>query len=56
MSGFLGGSVFLRGMTKTKKDTKFKTEQQKWKEEHKMQTTTPLSPFFEEKKDNTDTK
>ena len=52
MSGFLWG-LFLRGMKKTKKD-KIQNKTTKRKEDHKMQTTKPLSPvfFYKKKKKN----
>ena len=61
-SAFFGGGGFavsgswghfLRGM---KKKQKFKTKQQKRKQDHKMQTRKPLSLVTKKKADNTDTK
>ena len=49
VSGFWG--VFFERNEKTN----FKTKQQKRKDDHKMQTTKPLSPTLTEKPDNTDT-
>ena len=45
-------SGFLRGMEKQKK-TKLKTKQPKRKEDHRMQTTEPLSPVFKKQKTQT---
>ena len=51
VSGFFEGS-FLRRMKKKTKKTKFKTKQKR-KDDHKMQTTKPLSPVFKEEKSQT---
>ena len=47
MSGFLGS--FFERNEKQKKD-KFKTKQQQVKQDHKMQTTKPLSPVLKKRK------